>query len=249
MLLAAYLNEYFGAANQQFYAGSSQGAYHAGVLGEAGLSRQVALFAAWFCTALAAAAVYTMNAIVPVPITAWLLLLVLAFIAVFHSLPPIELGTSGYGELAFSVGMGLLIPAFSYTLQAQGIHRLILMSGIPLVAVHFAMLLALQLRSYARYVKHEHKTLMVRLGWAAGMRLHDLALLFAAGSLIVAYLLGLPSRPALGSLIAVPLGLAQVWLMSRIRQGEPPRWRPLTANAVALLALTAYLQLAGYLEI
>jgi len=66
------------------------------------------------------------------------------------------------------------------------------------------------------------------------------------GSVLAAYLAGMPSRIALNSLIALPLAVAQIWQMSRIRNGAPIRWKPLLYNAVALVALLAYLQLVGY---
>jgi hypothetical protein len=52
---------------------------------------------------------------------------------------------------------------------------------------------------------------------------------------------------ALGALMAAPLGLAQIWQMRRIRMGFAPRWTTLTVSGLVLFALTAYLELAGYL--
>jgi hypothetical protein len=48
-------------------------------------------------------------------------------------------------------------------------------------------------------------------------------------------------------LIALPLALAQIWQMGRIREGYPPRWQLFTFSATGLFALTAYLQMLGYL--
>jgi hypothetical protein len=81
------------------------------------------------------------------------------------------------------------------------------------------------------------------------MRLHDFAILFAIGSVAIAYALGFPWRVALGSTIALPLALAQMWQFSRIRRGFPTNWRTITYSALALFAMTAYLQIVGYLVV
>ena len=79
------------------------------------------------------------------------------------------------------------------------------------------------------------------------MRLHDAAIAIAGVSLVVAYLNGLPPRVVLGSLIALPLALAQLWQFERIRRGYPTRWLTLTLGAIGLFALTAYLTLVGFI--
>jgi 1,4-dihydroxy-2-naphthoate octaprenyltransferase len=88
---------------------------------------------------------------------------------------------------------------------------------------------------------------MVRLGWRTAMRLHDAAIAFALLAMLFAAWNGLPPRVAVGSIIALPLAAAQVWQMHRLRQGFRPQWRSLTVGAMALFALTSYLELAGYI--
>jgi len=142
---------------------------------------------------------------------------------------------------------GQILPTFSFTLQTGELHRLMLMSTTPLVALHFAMMISFELPEYARNVKLEKRTLMIRLGWATAMRIHDLAIFFAIASFLVAFINGLPRRVALGALIALPLAVIQVWHMERIRRGFPARLRNLTIAALGLFGLTIYLELIGYL--
>jgi 1,4-dihydroxy-2-naphthoate octaprenyltransferase len=167
--------------------------------------------------------------------------------AFFYSAPPLRLASSGYGEIIAALVVAGLTPTFAYTLQTGELHRLLLMSTTPLIALCFAMIIIFELPDYASDLKYEKRTLMVRLGWSAGMRAHDIAIVFALLSYAAAFSLGLPARVGLGALFVVPLAVAQIWQLNRIRQGYPPRWNILTFSAMALFAVAAYLELAGYL--
>jgi 1,4-dihydroxy-2-naphthoate octaprenyltransferase len=157
--------------------------------------------------------------------------------------------STGYGELAAALVIAGLTPTFAYVLQTGELHRLLLMSTVPLIALCFAMIIVFELPDYATDVKYGKRNLMVRLGWSAAMRAHDVAIAFALISFAIAFSFGLPSRVSLGALIVVPLAGAQMWQLSRIRQGYPPKWTALTFSALALFAIAAYLELAGYLLI
>jgi hypothetical protein len=182
-----------------------------------------------------------------IPTVSWILLAAGLLIALTYGAPPLNLCTSGYGELTASLGMAALIPAFAFTLQTNEIHRFVVMSSTPLIAVQYAAMILLQLSTYASDLKYNIQTVTVRLGWATAMRLHDFALVFAILSFMIAYLNGLPRRVALGSVIALPLALAQIWQMERVRRGYPPRFRVVRASAFGLYGLMLYLQISGYL--
>jgi 1,4-dihydroxy-2-naphthoate octaprenyltransferase len=246
-LMTHYLNEYFDSPADRDNSNRTPLSGGSGALGPDGLPRKVALYAGILSLALAATIGSAALVSDAMPALAWIILIFIFLGAYFYSAPPLRLDSSGYGEIAASVVVAGLLPSFGYAVQTGEIHRLLLMSTTPLMALSFAMLLVFELPDYATDVKHAKRTFMVRLGWQAAMRAHDLAVVFALLSLAVAYLNGLPPRVALGALIATPLGLAQVWQMRRIRMGFPPRWTTLTASALALFALTAYLELAGYL--
>jgi 1,4-dihydroxy-2-naphthoate octaprenyltransferase len=246
-LMTQYLNEYYGASTDRENPNRTPFSGGSGVLGPDGLPRQVALYAAVACVALAGtlASVSVFRNLFP--LIAWLILALGFLGAFYYNVPPIRLVRSGYGEITASILVALLVPSFSFAAQAGKLDRLLLISAIPLVALHFAMMIVLQLPDYASDLKHDKRTLMVRLGWPTTMRLHDFGILFAIGSSFVAYFYGLPQRVALGSLIVLPLALAQIWQMERIRRGYPVRWHILTFSAVGLFSLAAYLQLIGYL--
>lgn len=180
------------------------------------------------------------------PLLAWVLLLLILLTGFWLAVPPLSLRYSGYGELLASVALALFIPSYAFALQTGEAHRLVLLSAAPLVGVHFAMLLALQLEDFSAATAQKRRNLMVRVGWRAGMRAHDSALV-AAGLLFgLALLQGVPLRVPAGALLLLPLGLVQTWQLFRIRQGFPPAWRLLRWNAMGLFGLGIYVVLVGY---
>lgn len=179
-------------------------------------------------------------------LTTWLLFGLGCLLAIGYSVPPARLETSGYGELAVSLALAGFVPSFAFALQTGELQRLVWLSTAPLVALTFAMLLALRLPAYGADLQRGHRSLLVRLGWEMGMRMHDGAILFAAVLLAAGVAGGLPRPIGWGGLIALPLAAAQIWQMGRIRAGLPPRWRHLTVGAVALVCLMGYFTILGF---
>ncbi len=245
-LMAHYLNEYFDYPGDITNESRTPFTGGSGALGPDGLPREVALYAALICMGLAGSITALLLIQGWVPIVTWVLIIISFLGAFFYSAPPIRLLTSGYGELSTSLIVAGFLPAIAFSLQTGELHRLLIMTSTPLVALHFAMILAFELPDYASDQKLEKRTLMIRVGWQTGMRIHDFAILFAVFSFIVGYFNGLPPRVAYGSLIALPLAIAQLWQMERIRRGFPPRWTTLVLGALGLFGLTAYLVFIGY---
>jgi 1,4-dihydroxy-2-naphthoate octaprenyltransferase len=196
---------------------------------------------------ISATLVAVLLAVKNVNFVTWAFILMGFFAAFFYSTPPVRLITSGYGEIIATIVLASFVPIFSFTLQTGELHRLLPMSTIPLAALLFAAFIAYEFPDYASDLKRDRQTLMVRLGWETAMRLHDLAILFAIISFTIAYAIGLPARVALGALISFPLAIAQIWQLNRIKAGLPPRWRTFTLSALALFAMTTYLELMGYI--
>lgn len=246
-LMAHYLNEYYDSEADQENSSRTFLTGGSGAIGPEGLPKKVALYAAIMSLGMAATLSTAALITGAFPPIAWPLLLLGFLGAFFYSAPPLRLVTTGYGEVVASVVVAGLTPTFAYALQTGELHRLLLMSTTPLIALCFAMIIIFELPDYATDVKHGKRNLMVRLGWSAAMRSHDIAIAFAILSFAIAFSLGLPRRVGLGALIVVPLAIAQVWQLNRIRQGYPPRWTSLTFGALALFGIAAYLELAGYL--
>jgi 1,4-dihydroxy-2-naphthoate octaprenyltransferase len=245
-LMAQYLNEYFNDEEDRDLENRTTFSGGSGVLGSEGLPRKTALYAAAFALALVACSVFLMVLNLEVPFLAWMILILIFLGAFFYNMPPLSLRTSGFGEITTSFVVAGLVPAFAYSLQTGELHRFLIMSSTPLIALFFAMMIVLEFPDYARDTKYENRNLLVRATWSITMRLHDYSIFFAVVSFVAAYFLGLPGRVAGGTLIAVPLAIAQIWQMDRVRQGYPAKWRTLIYGAVALFAITTYFELIGY---
>lgn len=242
-LATHYLNEYFDfphdAANRNrtpFTGGS-------GMLGngEGQLRPRVALVASYCALTLTALATFVLSrqgAINSIVLT----IMALGVLgAVFYSVPPIRLSTTGYGELSTAILLANLVPAFGFALQTGELHRLLAMSTFPLTALTLASMLNLEFPDYASDIKAGKRTLFVRLGWQNAIRAHHLLALSGYLLFAISLAAGLPSAIALLPFLTLPLALLQIWYMGRIAEGLKPNWTALTLNAIAITVACTYL--------
>ncbi len=245
-LVVHYLNEYYDAEadaanpNRTPFNGGS------GAIGKEGLPRATALQAAFVCMAFVALLSSTMLIRNETSPLAWAVFALMLLASFFYSSPPLRLVSSGYGEFVAALVVSALVPTFAYALQTGAMHRLLLLATAPLVLFNFAMILAFEVPDYGTDLSFGKRTLMVRVGWETGMRLHDVAIMAAVAALLAGIVLGLPTRVTVGLLIVLPLAAAQVWQMGRVRRGAKPNWTMLAAGAVALYVLASYLTFAGF---
>jgi len=210
------------------------------------ISPQVFLIAAVAClTVVASLTVLILGQVRPSG-TTLIFMSMIALGAILYSLPSLRLAISGYGELVVAIVFANLLPALAFLLQTGNLHRLVAMSTFPLTALYLATILALQLPTYARDVKFDRRTLMVRVGWRNGMNMHNLLILCAFLLLGLAVAFGLPPAIALPSFLLLPLGLLQVWQMSRVAEGSKPNWRALTLVPIAIFGSMVYLLTYAY---
>jgi 1,4-dihydroxy-2-naphthoate octaprenyltransferase len=236
-----FLNEYYNAPedvdnkNRTPFSGGS------GALGPGKLPRRIAMVGGLTClTVVASLTVLMLAENVLSPLV--LLIMVLIFLgAFFYSTPPVALERSGYGELTASVLVAFLVPAFAFSLQSGDLHRLIAMATFPLVMLHMAMLLSFEFPDYANDLKHQKRTLLVRLGWRSGITIHNIFILGGFLLLLLAASFNLPLFVLLPALLPIPLAVLQVWQLARIANGGKPNWNALTINGIAVFASTAYL--------
>ncbi len=161
-------------------------------------------------------------------------------IALFFASPPIRLVDSGYGELTMAIFLSNLIPALAFILQAGNLHRLLAMTTFPLTVLYLASTMAFSLQDYLSDLKNGRRTLLIRLGWQRGMIIHNILVLVGFMLIVISITAGLPWRIAWPSLLALPIGLFQIWQMNQISEGVKPRWRLLSVTAMATFSLTAY---------
>ncbi len=170
----------------------------------------------------------------------------LTFIALAYSLPPLRLKESGYGELALAVAFANLAPLLGYLLVDDEPSRLLGTATFGLTFLYLAWLLVRQFEGYARDLKAERRTLLMRLGWANAMQVHNALLLAGYVWLAASPWLGMPLAIVLPTFAALPLAGLQVYLLGQIANGAPPNWRALHLNGLAIAAAVTYLLAFGF---
>jgi 1,4-dihydroxy-2-naphthoate octaprenyltransferase len=240
-LSAHYLNEYFDSPadtenpNRTFFSGGS------GAVGPGKLSQSTVLMAVATMLTIVASLVVILIERAPISPLVVFILSLMFFGAFFYSVPPLQLAATGYGELTTSIVVAFLVPAFAFVLQYGELHRLLLISAIPLTMLHLAMMLVFEFPDYATDIKFEKRTLLVRMGWERGMLIHNLLILGAFALFGAAALLDVPIAILFPTFLLFPLGLLQIWQMRNIAAGARPNWSVLAFAAVALFGGTAYM--------
>lgn len=136
-----YANEYADFETDQLaertpYSGGS------GVLPAGGVSRSVALRAAWVTLVVGMA---TQVVAVLLGIHTWIAFAILTAIAIFgwmYSLPPLALAWNGWGELDNALLGGMVMPLYGYSVVAGTLTWLPVLATIPLTILVFLNLLA-----------------------------------------------------------------------------------------------------------
>ena len=247
-LTTHYLNEYYDSEVDALNPARTPFSGGSGVLGnkEGQLPRKLGVLAAATMLTAAALLTYGLMRAGSFNMTTTIVAVLIFLGAVFYSTPPIQLARSGYGELTTAVLLANLLPAFGFLLQTGEMDRIVAMSTFPLTALALALMISIEFPDYGTDMKYGKRTLLVRIGWQAGMNLHHIFILSGFGMLDLSMLYGLPRWIALPALLPLPLGLLQIWYMNRIANGIKPNWTLLTFSAVSLFGLTSYIMTFVY---
>ena len=238
-----YLNEYFDYPSDSANRHRTPFTGGSGVLGTGPgqLRPRVALVAAFCALTAVALATFVLGRLGALNSLVLTLMALVVAGAIFYSVPPVRLATSGYGELTTAILLANLVPALAFTLQYSELHRLLALSTFPITALTLASMISLEFPDYASDLKHGKRTLLVRLGWRTAIWVHHL--LIASGYLlfVASFAAGLPGSLAWPPLLTLPLGLLQIWYLGRIAEGLKPHWTALTLNALAMTVASVYL--------
>jgi 1,4-dihydroxy-2-naphthoate octaprenyltransferase len=172
------------------------------------------------------------------PLAAFLMV-AMFFGAFFYSVPPLSLATTGWGELAASVVVAGLVPAFGVVVLGGALSMMLVTAVVSLVALHFAMILAFEIPDEPSDRAANKRTLLVRMGSTRAAALHNAALLVGILVGIVApWALGMP-RAAMPAVAVAPLALWQASEVRRLARGQIVPLGRITTIAVAIFSLTA----------
>jgi 1,4-dihydroxy-2-naphthoate octaprenyltransferase len=185
------------------------------------------------------------------PATAGVLLLA-QVLAWFYSAPPLVLHSRGLGEAATAVVVTGLTPLVAFMLQSGDLHvaaqgvRALALALIPLLGLQFAMLLAIEFPDAVGDAATGKRTLVVRLGGMRAAALLRAILVVVYGSIPLLVRAGMPPLVAIGAIVGGPLAALQFVRVGAGEWAHARGWDALTARGVALVAVTAAGELAGF---
>jgi 1,4-dihydroxy-2-naphthoate octaprenyltransferase len=175
-------------------------------------------------------------------------LIVLALILTLqYSAPPLVLHSSGVGEIVEAgIVMGLT-PLVGFYLQAGKLALRPLLAVVPLVVLQVNMMLMVHLPDEIGDRAAGKRTLVVRLGPARAVQLHN-GLLIANYSLLPLLLWAGIHPLVVASLLALaPVALWLAWQLARGAWRVPARWDNLTFLSIALSVGSAAAEGVAYL--
>ena len=172
--------------------------------------------------------------------TAWLFLAGTTFVSLAYTMPPWRLGSSDYSELVLAVLLAVLIPGLGFTVLSGQLHRLWVFFTLPFIPLMLAALMAWHLPRYGDGSPTAGHFIMARIGWQNGVTVHNLLVLSAFLLLAASSLAGVPWYVAWPSLLGLPFGLFEIYLLLQIVSGARPNWRMLRAAAIAMVGITVY---------
>ena len=159
----------------------------------------------------------------------------------FSATPPLRLDRSGFGDIIEGIVVVNLVPAIAMSLQSMDVPFLLLQITLILLLIYLATRIALSIRQYGADTIYERHSLVTRMGWQNAIVLHNVFILSAFVLVGVFMLAGMPWSISWPTLLALPVGLWQIWQMARIAEGDKPRWRLLLTTAMGLFLLMVYL--------
>ncbi|MBI4732900.1 MAG: UbiA family prenyltransferase [Chloroflexi bacterium] len=190
---------------------------------------------------LSGAAVVTLLLVEALGPSAAILLALAALLLVAYAVPPLRLSEAGYGELALSIFLATLLPAFSFLLQANEFHRLLPLTAFPLTLLAIAWLLASNFSTFAADQKQGRRSLLIRLTWQRAVPLHHILVLTAFLLFASAPFFGVSWGLIWPVFLALPFALWQIYWLQRIASGGKPVWKFFTLLVPAVFGLTVYL--------
>ena len=132
-------------------------------------------------------------------------------------------------------------PALAYFLQSQDLHRLLTLVVIGLVPAYMSYRVLSGLKWFSRDQKYGNITIVTYLGWPKAMVLHNAMILLSYLLFALIAILGFPWFLLWPVFLTLPIGLLEIWLMERVRQGGKPEWPVMQFATASVLLLPIYL--------
>jgi 1,4-dihydroxy-2-naphthoate octaprenyltransferase len=170
-----------------------------------------------------------------------LVLTIIVLLWLFLSLPPIKFKQRGAGELVEAIVITNLIPAFALSVQTEDMSRLIVTITLPLLFLCLPAFMAITLPEYGKKGPLSGTSMMEKMGWQAGMLMHNILIPTAYLLMVLTTFMGQPWQITWPGLLSLPVAILQVLQMIAIGRGAKPRWKLLLFSSYSLPILAVYL--------
>lgn len=246
-LMTHYSNDYFDLAADKANPTPTRWSGGSGILPAGLIAPSLALLTAVVAGLLALVAALWLALALPTgPLTLPLLLFAL-ILAWNYSAPPLQLHSTGLGEIVGGCLVSGLTPLLGYYLQAGRLAMLPIFAVIPLVILQFIMLTLIELPDARGDAAVGKNTLVVRLGAPRAARLLRATITLYMLLLPILWFSGLPALVTGALALFSTPGL--LWLSVRLRQGawaQPSWWNWLGFTGIALVVGSAVVQLVAF---
>ena len=240
-LMTHYANEFFDQETDRLNTERTWFSGGSGVLVNGDLHPRAALYAALAC-ALAGLVIILYGFTWSIPFA--LLGTAAMALAWSYSGPPLRLVARGTGELVASIVVAGMVPVVGYVALSGGpLGPDVLAAALPLMLIHFAMLITFAIPDTYADAAVGKRTAVVRLGPLRTVIVHNLLLLLAFCVILLWIAQGRPCVQWLW--LALPIAVWQAAAVARAAVRRPQHYRWLTMGAVGLFAFTALLWLIG----
>lgn len=170
-----------------------------------------------------------------------IILILMAILAVFYSVPPVRLMYRGLGELVLALQIACLSPAFAFFLQYGTFHRILVIFTFPLFLLYLAYFIASGFPTYLSDIKYERKTLLSILSWQTAIPIHNILIASAYLFFVAVPFFGVPVSLVWIALLTLPVGVYQMHIAWKIADGVRPDWKLFMLTATVSSGLTSYL--------
>lgn len=154
-----------------------------------------------------------------------LIMIVVVVSGGFYYMTSARLKLMPYQLLVEALLVVVIPPAMGFFLQSQTAHPFLTPVVLGLIPLYLAYRLLEMLKSFYEDQQQGRRTLVVAIGWERAMVLHNVLILLGYVILALVTLLGFPWRLLWPVFLTLPIGLLEIWLMERTRQGRKPLWR------------------------
>jgi 1,4-dihydroxy-2-naphthoate octaprenyltransferase len=174
------------------------------------------------------------------PLVAGLTFLLFFTGLIIFSIRPFKFISKAVAEIIHSITLATLIPGFSFFLQSKTSYSLLLFSTFPIIFLLISRNLAISLEDYNENRDRQSQSITEMIGWRVGCKLHNIFILISFLLITVFGIIGQPWKLTWPGLLALPIGVLQIWQIVLITQGAKPRWKLLALAANSLVILTPY---------